>query len=138
MKVSKKFFSVAVSLVVLSGCAAIDQSIQGIQKAASPIAVTDSLPQICQEAKSNPVRANQLYRDRGLTINGEVRSVKEGFQPRYRVYMLAGQVAIHAGTENQANINALSVGANARVTGVISNVSYDFNGCAIALKDATF
>jgi len=138
MNVPKKVLSVSMSLLVLSGCVALDQSVKGIQNATKPTMITDSLPQICQEAKSNKVRANEIYRDKGLAISGVVRSVNEGFQPRYRVYMKADQIGIHAGTDNQANVTGLSAGATARVSGVITDVSYDFNGCSISLKNATF
>ena len=67
-----------------------------------------------------------------------MRSVNEGFQPHYRVFLKAGQVSIHAGTENKASVTALTVGKTARVSGVITDVSNDFNGCAISLTDATF
>ncbi len=89
-------------------------------------------------AQNNQVQANSTYVGKGLAMTGEVRSVNEGFQPHYRVLLKAGQVSIHAGTDNKANVTALTVGKTARASGVITDVSYDFNGCAISLKDATF
>ena len=88
-------------------------------------------------AQNNQVQANSTYVGKGLAMTGEVRSVNEGFQPHYRVLLKAGQVSMHAGTDNKANVTALTVGKTARASGVITDVSYDFNGCAISLKDAT-
>ncbi|MEX3547681.1 MAG: hypothetical protein VB125_00325 [Burkholderia sp.] len=138
MKSLNKCFAVAIPLLALSGCVALDQTVKSIPQAAAPVAITESLPQICQAAKNNQVRANDLYANKGLSISGEVRSVKEGFKPRYRVFMRVGQISVHAGTENQLNVTQLSVGKTAQVSGVVTDVAYDYNGCAISLKDATF
>ncbi len=138
MKPFNKYFAVTLSLLALSGCVALDQTIKSIPSVAAPVTITESLSQICQAAESNQVRANTLYVDKRFSVSGEVRSVKEGFQPRYRVFMKAGQVSVHAGTENKANVTALSVGKSARASGVITDVSHDFNGCSISLKDTNF
>jgi hypothetical protein len=138
MKSFNKCFAVATSFLALSGCVALDQAVKSLPQAAAPVMITESLPQICQAAKSNQVRANGTYANKSLAVSGEVRSVKEGFQPRYRVFMRSGQISIHAGTENQLNVSQLSVGKTARVSGVVTDVSYDYNGCSISLKDATF
>lgn len=131
-------FALALPILALAGCAALDQVAKDIQKATAPVMVTETLPQICQAAKKNQVQANSIYVGKGLATTGEVRSVNEGFQPHYRVFLKAGQVSIHAGTENKASVTALTVGKTARVSGVITDVSNDFNGCAISLTDATF
>lgn len=138
MKSFNKFFTVSISFLALSGCVALDQAVKSLPQATAPVMITESLPQICQAAKSNQVRANVVYANKGLAVSGEVRSVKEGFQPRYRVFMRSGQISIHAGTENQLNVSQLSAGKTARVSGVVTDVSYDYKGCSISLKDATF
>jgi hypothetical protein len=135
---SIKRLALTLPILALAGCAALEQVAQDIQKATAPVMVTDTLPQICQAAKSNKVRANNAYVGKSLAMTGEVRSVNEGFKPRYRVLLNAGQVWVHAGTENTASVSALTVGKSARASGVITDVSYGFDGCAISLKDATF
>lgn len=134
MQSTKKCLALVIPLLALAGCAALDQVAKDVQKATAP----ESLPQICQAAKDNQVRANGLYANKGLAVSGEVRSVTEGFQPRYRVFLRSGQVSVHAGTDNKLNVTQLSTGKTARVSGVVSDVSYDYNGCSISLKDATF
>jgi hypothetical protein len=101
--------ALALPILALAGCAALDQVAKDIQKATAPVMVTDTLPQICQAAKNNQVQANSTYVGKGLAMTGEVRSVNEGFQPHYRVLLKAGQVSIHAGTDNKANVTALTV-----------------------------
>ncbi|EDC6278213.1 hypothetical protein GAW19_21955 [Salmonella enterica subsp. enterica serovar Enteritidis] len=128
----------AAGLVALTGCAALDQIAQDMQEVTAPVMITEALPRICQVAKDNKVRANELYVNKGLSASGEVRSVTEGFQPRYRVFMKAGDVAIHAGTEKSQQVTHLRTGKVARVSGVVTDVTYDYQGCSIALKDATF
>ncbi|EDB8709779.1 hypothetical protein BCQ47_21510 [Salmonella enterica subsp. enterica serovar Schwarzengrund] len=137
MKLIKRF-ALALPVLALAGCAALDQVAKDIQKATAPVMVTETIPQICQAAKNNQIQANSNYVGKGLAITGQVRSVNEGIQPRYRVLLKAGQVSIHAGTENKANVTALSVGKSARASGVITDVSHDFNGCSISLKDTNF
>ena len=138
MQSTKNCLALVIPLLALAGCAALDQVAKDVQKATAPVMLTESLPQICQAAKDNQVRANSLYANKGLAVSGEVRSVTEGFQPRYRVFLRSGQVSVHAGTDNKLNVTQLSTGKTARVSGVVSDVSYDYNGCSISLKDATF
>jgi len=128
--ISIKRFAFSLTILVLTGCIALEPI--------SPIMVTETLPQICQAAKSNQVRANSTYVGMGLTIVGEVRTINEGFKPRYRVLLKAGQVSIHAGTDNESSVTALTIGNTARASGVITDVSNDYNGCSISLKDSTF
>ncbi len=132
--------ALALPFLSLAGCATLNQAAQDIQKATTtaPVMVTQTLPQICQDAKSNQVRANSVYVGQGISITGEVRSVNDGYKPRYRVLLKSGQVWVHAGTDSQASVTALTVGKQARTSGVITDVSNDYNGCAISLKDATF
>ncbi len=65
-------------------------------------------------------------------------AINDGIQPRYRVYMRSGKISIHASTENQIEVKQLTVGKTASVTGTINDVSYDYQGCSISLKDARF
>lgn len=135
---SIKRFALALPILTLAGCAALDQVTKDIQKFTAPVMVSETLPQICQAAKNNQVQANSIYIGKGLAMTGEVRSVDEGFQPRYRVLLKSGQVSIHASTNNKASVTSLTVGQPARASGVITDVSHDFNGCSISLKDTTF
>ena len=117
------------------GCVAIDQT---VPKAAVIPTVSETASQICRAASENNVRANSLYANKIFSATGEVRSVNEGFQPRYRVYLRSGNVAIHAGTENKIGASQLTVGKTTRASGIITAVSNDYSGCSISLKDATF
>jgi len=130
--------TLALPILALAGCVTLDQVAKDTQKATAPVMVTDSLSQICQAAENNQVRANQTYVGKSLSITGEVRLVSEGFQPRYRVLLKSGKVSIHAGSNNKASVTALTIGKTARASGVITDVSDDFNGCSISLKDTTF
>lgn len=127
-----------VGVLALAGCAGLDQVVKNVQTATAPALVKETLPQICQAAKDNKVRANDSYVNRGLSVTGEVMSINEGFQPHYRVYMKADKINVHAGTENQLAVKQLTVGKTATVVGTITSVSYDYQGCSVALKDATF
>lgn len=117
------------------GCVAIDQS---VPKATVISTVSETALQICRAASENNVRANSLYANKMFSTTGEVRTVNEGFQPRYRVYLRSGNVAIHAGTENKIGVSQLTVGKTVRASGIITAVSNDYSGCSISLKDATF
>lgn len=138
MKLLNRYSAIAISLLALSGCAALDQAVKDVQQATAPVVITESLPQICQAAKDNPVRANDLYGNKNLATSGKVSVIREGFQPRYRVLVYSGKIAVHAGTDNQLSIKHLSTGQTVRVSGVVTDVAYDFNGCSVSLKDATF
>lgn len=133
-----KCFALTLPILTLAGCAALDQVAKDIQKSTAPVMVTDTPPQICQAAKNNKIQANNLYVGKRLSVTGEVQSINEGFKPRYRVLLSTGKVWVHAGTENMANVTALAVGKTYRASGVITDVSYGFDGCAIALKDSIF
>lgn len=137
MKLPTKVLA-ASSFIALTGCVTLEQIAQDMQEATAPVMITEALPRICQVAKDNKVRANELYVNKGLSASGEVRSVTEGFQPRYRVFMKAGDVSIHVGTEKSQQVTHLRTGKVARVSGVVTDVTYDYQGCSIALKDATF
>ena len=126
-------------LTLLSGCVELERSVVNNQIATPPPSdIMDSLPQICQAAKDNRVSANDFYNNKGLSVSGNVMSINEGYKPRYRVYLKAGNIHVHAGTENQVNVKQLTVGRKATVDGTITDVSYDYQGCSIALKDASF
>jgi hypothetical protein len=127
-------------ILALSGCVTLDKAVRDIQTATipAPATVNEPLPQICQAAKDNRIRANDFYSGKAITISGEVVSITEGFQPHYRVLMKAGKINVHAGTENQFSVKQLTVGRPAYVTGTITDVTYDFYGCSVALKDSRF
>ena len=137
MELLSKAVAIA-GIMALSGCVTLDRAVKNVQTATAPAATTDTLPQICQAAKDNRIRANDYYANKGLSISGEVMWVNEGFKPRYRVYMKAGKINIHAGTDKQYAVKQLTVGRTANVFGTITDVSYDFQGCSVALKDAMF
>ena len=132
-----KIFLLAGTLV-LTGCATLDQVGKGIQTATAPAIVKETLPQICVAAKENRIRANDFYAGKGLVARGEVMAVNDGIQPRYRVYMRSGKISIHAGTENPLGVKQLTVGKTASVSGTIADLSYDYQGCSISLRDARF
>lgn len=138
MNAIRKLVVIALPIAALSGCANLEQTMQQIQKATAPVAIEKTLPQICQDAKANKVRANGLYVNKMLSVNGEVRSINEGFQPRYRVYLRSGNISIHAGTENTSVASSLTTGRTVRASGVVTDVDFDYNGCSITIKDATF
>ena len=127
-----------VGVLALAGCAGLDQVVKNVQTATAPALIKETLPQICQAAKDNKVRANDSYANRGLSVTGEVMSINEGFQPPYRVYRKADKINVHAGTANLRALTQLTVGKTATVVGTITSVSYDYQGCSVALKDATF
>jgi hypothetical protein len=127
-----------IGILVLAGCAELNQSVKNVQTPTVPSTSQETLPQICQAAKENRVKANDFYVNKGLSATGVVRSINEGFQPHYRVYMNADKINVHAGTENSSSVKQLTVGKMATVVGTITSVSYDYQGCSVALKDATF
>lgn len=143
-----------VSLVALSGCATLEQISEEMQKAnaqlgqataptqggqASAPSMTDqSISQICKAADENKVRANSFYGGKGLSITAEVRSVNEGFKPRYRVYLTAGKVRVHAESNDLHAVSMLSSGNSVRVSGTVGDLDYDYQGCSITLKNANF
>lgn len=137
MKLCSKLLLLA-GVAVFAGCAQLDKAMQDMQAMTAPPQVKETLPQICQAAKDNPVRANGLYANKSLAISGEVAAINEGFQPRYRVFLRAGKINVHAGTDNQLAVKQLTVGRVAQVVGTITAVSLDYQGCSVALKDARF
>lgn len=147
MKPSKNYIIPALIVMSLSGCKTletIDQALKNSQQNGTlttgtqeQAVISEPLSGICAQAERNAVRSNDLYVNKAISINGEVRSVKESYQPRYRVYMKSGTVSVHAGTDVN-NISHLNVGQKTTVTGVIKSINHDFNGCSIALKDAKF
>jgi len=110
-----------VGISTLSGCADLDQALKDIQKAGA-----------------TPVKANEQYVNRGMSIRGEVRNIRESFQPRYRIYIVADQINVHAGTDNSSEVLQLKTGTTTTAIGIVENVSYDFNGCAVQLIETSF
>ncbi|ECZ2944976.1 hypothetical protein F7T25_15960 [Salmonella enterica] len=139
MRLLKKTALVALPVLSLAGCAGFNIPFPTLPQQQAPLEmVSASLPQICREADKNPVRATDLYAKKGLSTTGKVQVVSEGFNPRYRVLLRSGNVSIHAGTDNQLAIKSVSTGKTTRVSGVITDVSYDHTGCSISLGDAKF
>lgn len=137
MLLAKKNTLLLSCMAILSGCANITLPV--ITPPAPPITVKESVSQICKEADANQVKANELYKGKSMTISGEVASVTERFNPRYRIYMMVGKkLHIHASTDNQAYAMKLTNGKQTTVTGIIENLTNDYNGCSISLKDAKF
>jgi hypothetical protein len=52
--------------------------------------------------------------------------------------MRSDKIGIHAGTENKANVESLSTGKTVKAFGIVTDVTNDYSGCSISLKDATF
>jgi len=139
--------ALALPILALAGCAELNQIATDIQKvkipapapapAPAPVMVSDTLLQICQAAKNNPVQAESTYVGKGLAVTGEVGRISDGIYNRYHVLLKADPAKIHVGTNNKAEVSALTTGKAARASGVIEDVSYEFNGCSISLKDVT-
>lgn len=136
MIVTKNRLILSTSLFILSGCANITLPV--ITPPAPPITVKESVSQICKAADENEVRATEYYSGKLMTITGKVESITERFNPRYRIYMMAGKVHIHASTDNQQYAMKLNTGKQATVTGTIYEVTNNHRGCAISLKEAKF
>lgn len=145
MRLSKKYLASALLLASLSGCKtleALDQTLKNAQidmpAPTTQAPISDSLSKICNQAEANPIRASDLYSNKTLMVSGEVQLITERYQPRYNVYLKAGSVSIHAGSEDKAGVAQLTVGKRTTVTGVIKDIDYDFNGCSITLREAKF
>jgi predicted small secreted protein len=124
--------------LALSACVTLDQAVKDVQTAVRPALIRETLPQICQAAKENRVRANEFYANKAMAATGEVKLISDGYKPRYRVMLQSDKINVHAGTDNQFAVKQLNVGKVASVTGTITDVSFDFQGCSIILKDSTF
>lgn len=145
MKISLKHIAPVFLLIGLSGCKtleALDQALKNAQiDMPTPVTqapISKPLSEICSQAEANPIRASDLYSNKTLMVSGEVQLITEHYQPRYNVYLKAGSVSIHAGSEDKARVAQLSVGQRTTVTGVIKYIDYDFNGCSITLREARF
>lgn len=145
MHLSKKYVIPALFLVSLSGCKtleALDQTLKNAQiDMPTPVTqapISESLSKICSQAEANPIRASDLYSNKTLMVSGEIQLITERYQPRYNIYLKAGSVSIHAGSEDKAGVAQLSVGQRTTVTGVIKEIDHDFNGCSITLREAKF
>ncbi|HHM8745935.1 TPA: hypothetical protein ACRNRG_004923 [Pseudomonas aeruginosa] len=138
MQLLKKCTIAALPLFALSGCALLNIPMPTPPGSTSPEMLTVPVAQICRDADKNPARATELYGKKGLSATGKVQVISEGFKPRYRVLLRAGSASVHAGTDDQLAIKALSTGQTTRVTGIVKDVAYDHNGCSVSLDDAKF
>lgn len=138
MKIHSRHLAITISFLILVGCVGGGKKGQSVQSSVSPAAVEQSPAQICQAVQENQVRANDYYINKSITLSGQVRSINEGYLPRFRIYLLANTVHVHASTQNLEQVKQLNVGQNARVSGVVESVAYKYDGCSITLKNAVF
>lgn len=127
-------------VLALSACSFWNQTVSDIKEANKPVVVTDSLAQICQNARDNQVRAKDMYEKKQLTVDGRIRGISEEERVfnRYDVLIHSGKVLVHAGTNHFDHVKSLNVGRNIKATGIVTGVTHDAQGCSISLKDATF
>lgn len=144
MKKIAPFLIVAVA-AALTGCVTLEKTVKDLQSAVRPVEVRDTLQQLCQAAKDNRVRANELYTKKTLVTAGEVQSVGDSHNiGQYRVMMKPenqdkmSRIYIHASTENKLAVTQLSAGAKYSVTGIITDITNTGTSCSISLKDASF
>lgn len=141
-----KYAAPALLMFALSGCEtleALDQTLKNTQinipvPTPTQTPISDSLSKICGEAEKNAIRANDLYANKLLSVTGDVKLVTERYQPRYNVLLKVGKTSIHAGSEDKSGVARLNIDQKATVSGIIKDIDYDFNGCSISLKEATF
>ena len=69
--------ALALPILALAGCAALDQVAKDIQKATAPVMVTDTLPQICQAAK-NMRNCTPLDHQFGLALTTDCVQLDQG------------------------------------------------------------
>lgn len=122
----------------LGACSTLEQASNAMQTAIAPVVVKETLPQICQEAKSNQVKATDYYAGKRISVTGELKSINERTMPRYQISLKTQNVHIFTGTDKLSEVKQLVVGKVTTVVGTISNVSNDKLGCSIALKDSVF
>lgn len=138
MNFFKTCIAVALPVFALTGCVGFDQTMKQMQEAVAPVMINESLPQICQSVRDNPVKANDIYKNKNLTLSGKVSSIKYGLNPKYAVLVKSGNVVVYVGTNDQYAVKQLSVGQSVQVSGTVDHVSYSYKLCAITLNDSTF
>ena len=129
------------AVLLLSGCITLPDPTPAKKEPPPPEMVKDSLSQICKEAKSNYIRASDLYRNKGMSIKGKVYRFNE-----FVIYIdVNNNVGASIQLKDPQAVKRISMGQTIYVTGVISSVSYtsapylDSGGaCGISLKNATF
>lgn len=129
-----------VPVLALSACSFWNQTVSDIKQANAPVVITDSLAQICQNARDNQVRAKDMYEKKQLTVDGRIRGISEEERvfARYDVLIQAAKVNVHAGTSHFDHVKSLNVGRSVKATGIVTGVTNDAKGCSISLKDTTF
>jgi len=139
MKAIKTMF--ALSIITLSGCAALDQIAQDMQSVIpQQEQITSTLPAICQAAKDNEVKANSLYKNKLLIGTGKIDLIMESYKigTPYTVTIKTGNVSVFAGVKNERTVMNLKVDQNTSFSGTVDSVKNDFNGCSIWLTDSSF
>lgn len=139
MSLSKKVIFLAVPFA-LSGCLNLEQmqlpQLPDITQPKEPISA--SLSKICSDTDRNPVSSLHTYKNKQLETTGTVTSISEGFNPQFRVIIKAGQTSIYAQSNNPSTIKHLSKGQRVKVKGTVYDLSTNYPGCTITLKDSDF
>lgn len=135
------------SFLALSGCAELTDNLQTLQKNiqefTAPTA-TDSITQMCQASKQNPVRAKNTYVGQTLPINAKLQRIDDDYLSTlssghsYRLMLESEGASIFMSSSNSTKINSLNIGEFVKASGVIDNLSNDYSGCIISLKNASF
>lgn len=131
--------------LALSGCAAIDNSMQSLQKSIQDLTApttTDSITQICQASKQNPVRATNTYVGQALPVYAQLKRIDDDFLASlsagktYRLILETEGAAIVLSSNNKSKVSSLNIGDRINASGVIEHISNDYSGCIISLKYA--
>lgn len=133
------------SVILLSGCqATFDSAIKdindifaGVSEPTSSIEINNTTSEICSSIKANPVAAINSFKGKTLSQNGVVKSIREESTPKYRVVVQAGNLNIHATTNDLSEISKLSANQKVKVHGEVVAVSKAI-GCSITLMNARF
>lgn len=138
MTLTHKLYAIALPVLLLSGCAYVDKTVNSIKEANTPEDIDHSVTKICQAARENPVRAHDEYVGKSLSFNGRLRAIEEGNTTRYSLRISVPRAVVHAGTDQRDPVKELNVGQAIKAAGVVTDVINDNNGCAIFLKDTHF
>lgn len=130
------------TIIAMTGCVSTDLEkvvkIPTTTTVSTPEEISTPLPKICKDAEANRVAASDAYNGKGFSTSGKVVLISDGFKPRYRILIEAGDITIHAGTNDKAAVSSLAVESDTEVYGVITDVTVDYSGCSITLANAVF